>query len=765
MRAITGQSRSVSQIGEAGSASRHVVIDLSNDPGGAARRGTSPVPSPMPPPPFVASSPLRGWGAATPMTPCPPLSARDISRSTAAVRVHTPNGIASAVRVRQAHSPTPLMFARHAVSAVVGQTVGYPAAAGAAAAAATPPVRRGLFEYALASPRRLAPQEAYGATRPVAVFSPRHVAAVNGACRFQQVPTVTPPKHAPSTPPADGTGASGARTPAPPAPAPTPATPPQPSAPLPAQGQDEEPNQLVPGTQLQVGCLHLRCQELLGSGSYSTVWLAQVEKAQEGSDMPRSVALKDVFCRGEAALQQSLFEVQLLMAVERRAARAAQRGLPPQVPRLPRCLTYQVDASGSGWSVRMALTRLRGEQLDGWLQRSAEVSGESSQRPWTDALRGGCILARRLLQQLGPTLQNLVQCLAEESCGVMRHMCDKSSLAMAGMDKSYFLDGKPSTGAEVNQASHAGTELRQMLPSTTCVRVFVAGAVTHVGKTSVCLGLLAALRKAGLTAQELAYIKPATQCEAPDLLSKWCAKEGIEYVAGEEAPLVFYSGFTRSFLAGEQGTSAQWLQKIEERIQQMSHGKRVVIVDGVGFPAVGSIVGVDNADVARASRAPVLLVCKSGVGSAVDSFSLNSSYFLAKSVPVLGAVFNLAEIEGFYSWDKCRESIEAWFALQGGRRERFYGVVPKLPELDGLRERIKETGEEDLDALADMNAVHFAQHVDIAAIFADAAADPWCRGVRTNPQPAPTVRGGTFQPLSRDAVSATAKKAGAKGGG
>ena len=38
-------------------------------------------------------------------------------------------------------------------------------------------------------------------------------------------------------------------------------------------------------------------------------------------------------------------------------------------------------------------------------------------------------------------------------------------------------------------------------------------------------------------------------------------KTGIEYVAGEEAPLVFYSGFTRSFLAGEQGTSAQWLQK------------------------------------------------------------------------------------------------------------------------------------------------------------------------------------------------------------
>jgi len=221
----------------------------------------------------------------------------------------------------QAHSPTPLMFARHAVSAVVGQTVGYPAAG--AAAAATPPVRRGLFEYALASPRRLAPQEAYGATRPVAVFSPRHVTAVNGACRFQQVPTVTPPKHAPSTPLADGTGASGARH------APvacrcrflfklstsasavvqdpgatsasadtsyaTGATSPSSCT---RSRRGAEPagswvlvsvlrrdlgwcpvSRIMPSlrTQLQVGCLHLRCQELLGACVCSFPCLCVVE--------------------------------------------------------------------------------------------------------------------------------------------------------------------------------------------------------------------------------------------------------------------------------------------------------------------------------------------------------------------------------------------------------------------------------------------------------------------------------------------------------
>lgn len=64
---------------------------------------------------------------------------------------------------------------------------------------------------------------------------------------------------------------------------------------------------------------------------------------------------------------------------------------------------------------------------------------------------------------------------------------------------------------------------------------------------------------------------------------------GIDYVAGENAPLVFFSGFTRSFLAGEQGTSAQWLQKIlgkeiirprltnriEDKIAEMSAQRRV----------------------------------------------------------------------------------------------------------------------------------------------------------------------------------------------
>eukprot|EP00434_Breviolum_minutum_P020916 symbB.v1.2.018454.t1/scaffold1471.1/size116838/2 len=276
-------------------------------------------------------------------------------------------------RIRQAHSPRPYSVARHAVAAVTA-TQHPPGVAS--------PAPRG---HALQSPRRLQPQEVYEMQHP---RSPRpdNVAPR----RFQPVIVAPPRAERPERP---------ERPPLPP----EARTPTVPAAPPLAQG----PSTLVPGTELQVGYMRLRCEELLGSGSYSTVWLANVvSQRQEQQSQPP--VRSDVFCRGEAALQQSLFEVQLLMAVERRMTRTKEPGVSP--PRLPRCLTYQVDPSDEGWSVRMALTRLKGEQLDGWLQRSCEISDDSMlQRPWKEQLQGGCILARHLLQQLGPTLQNLVR--------------------------------------------------------------------------------------------------------------------------------------------------------------------------------------------------------------------------------------------------------------------------------------------------------------------------------------------------------------------
>lgn len=347
---------------------------------------------------------------------------------------------------------------------------------------------------------------------------------------------------------------------------------------------------------------------------------------------------------------------------------------------------------------------------------------------------------------------------------------------MADLLRKLFVNGKPEDAADVKTPKMAAYDFDPAALAAAlsiagqgngCVRLFVGGAVTHVGKTSVCLSLLASLRKAGIAAAELAYIKPATQCEAPDLLAAWCKAEGVTNVSGESAPLVFYSGFTRSFLQGEQGTSESWIERIQQAVDKLAEGRRVIIIDGVGFPSVGSIVGVDNADIAKACRAPVLLVCKAGVGAAVDSFSLNASYFVSKGVPVLGAVFNLSENEGFYSWDKCAESLKKWFE-QGHRRESYYGVVPKAADLEGLREKVSETSTEQLSEFAELNAAHFAAYTDIAGIFAAAAADPWCRKRRREiamPSEGCRSKSDEPQPSSRAKVTATALAAGAKGGG
>ena len=59
----------------------------------------------------------------------------------------------------------------------------------------------------------------------------------------------------------------------------------------------------------------------------------------------------------------------------------------------------------------------------------------------------------------------------------------------------------------------------------------------------------------------------------------------------------------------------------------VSFRKRIVIIDGVGYPSVGSICNLSNADIAQALNAPVLLVGKAGVGDAVDSFNLSARFF------------------------------------------------------------------------------------------------------------------------------------------
>ena len=214
------------------------------------------------------------------------------------------------------------------------------------------------------------------------------------------------------------------------------------------------------------------------------------------------------------------------------------------------------------------------------------------------------------------------------------------------------------------------------------LKLLVAGDKSSAGKSTVSLGLLVALLESGLKPHDIAYIKPSTQCVASTLVARFCEDQGIacEHVG----PVVYYRGFTRKLLDEPAGPNAGTLvEQCSEAVSRISIGKRITVIDGVGYPAVGSVVGCSSADVAVACEAPVLLVGKPGVGDAVDSFNLCARYFEAQSVPVLGAIFNRLSPSGFYSLDACRGYVRKYMAW-ARPRQRVYGMLPKHDALGAL---------------------------------------------------------------------------------
>lgn len=237
------------------------------------------------------------------------------------------------------------------------------------------------------------------------------------------------------------------------------------------------------------------------------------------------------------------------------------------------------------------------------------------------------------------------------------------------------------------------------------IRIFVSGDRSQVGKSTVCLGLVGALLCHGFAPQDVAYIKPVTQCEAPQLVAKFCQQQRI--ACCDIGPIVFYSGFTREFLKGNTEPSETLLAMAKAKVDEIGRGKKVVVVDGVGYPAVGSICGVSNAAVASAVQAPVVLVGKRGVGDAVDSFNLNACFFESQGVKVLGALFNRLPSDGYYSLANCKESVTAYFT-QFQPQKQVYGFIPEMEQVPDDGEVI-EKADIPCDGETEQEVAHMTQ--------------------------------------------------------
>lgn len=168
--------------------------------------------------------------------------------------------------------------------------------------------------------------------------------------------------------------------------------------------------------------------------------------------------------------------------------------------------------------------------------------------------------------------------------------------------------------------------------------LYIMGANSGVGKSTVCLGILAQLLAYGYLPEQLAYIKPITQCVKKQAVAEFCANNRISFI--DIGSLVFKKGFTRDFIDGLTPSSNELLTTLLQTILTIGAGKAVVLIDGIGSPSVGSVVGVSNMDIANLLPCRIIFVGKSGIGAAIDDTVLGVSFIQSKHKQNIGLIYN-----------------------------------------------------------------------------------------------------------------------------
>lgn len=174
--------------------------------------------------------------------------------------------------------------------------------------------------------------------------------------------------------------------------------------------------------------------------------------------------------------------------------------------------------------------------------------------------------------------------------------------------------------------------------------IFIAATGQNVGKTTLCLGMIALFKK---RYRRLGFMKPVGQqhlkVNGTLLVDKDVVlfKEYFNLPANYShmSPVIFPQGFTRAFLDGKIQTD-NLKRKIDEGFEKITHENEFTIVEGTGHVGVGSIVELNNANVAKQLGLDVVIIAKGGLGSTFDELALNKSLCDQMGVKIAGVILN-----------------------------------------------------------------------------------------------------------------------------
>ena len=211
-------------------------------------------------------------------------------------------------------------------------------------------------------------------------------------------------------------------------------------------------------------------------------------------------------------------------------------------------------------------------------------------------------------------------------------------------------------------------------------KLFLAATKQNDGKTTIALGLIFNLKE---RFKRIGFIKPIGQRyleeegekvdEDSVLIEKSLESWGVKCVLKDMSPIAVERGFTEQYILNPDKESLT--ERIKESFSRVAQDKELIVIEGTGHAAVGSVFDHSNATVAKILGAKVVLISSGGVGRPIDEIILNKSLFEKEGVELVGVIINKVLPEKF---PKVNKLIRQGLARKG---IEVLGVIPYLPLL------------------------------------------------------------------------------------
>jgi phosphate acetyltransferase len=184
--------------------------------------------------------------------------------------------------------------------------------------------------------------------------------------------------------------------------------------------------------------------------------------------------------------------------------------------------------------------------------------------------------------------------------------------------------------------------------------VMLAATGMHVGKTTLSLGVFRGL-EAKWGHGRVAYCKPLGQRYKDVLLPDGRTIKvdpdvetvrnffKLDKFAWEHmSPVVFPPGYTRKVIDGRIQT-ADLLHKIKDSFTALATNSDFTLLEGSGHIGVGSIVNLNNAQVAGALGVDVVMIAPGGLGVSFDQLAMNKALLEKHGAQLRGVILNKVE--------------------------------------------------------------------------------------------------------------------------